>query len=390
MAFSHLSDDKASLIEMIQGMPEIKLQGSQLKRRWKWANIQSKLFSVQMQSLRIVQYQEAGALSINRLKDILITFVAAKAVLDGGITLGMMLAIQYIIGQLNGPLAQLVGFARSAQDAHISMERLSEIHNTENEELESDSKVRNVPVGDIVIDKLSFQYSPISKLVLNDISVVIPKHKTTAIVGHSGSGKTSLLKLLLGFYPPSSGQIKIGNIHLAHADMKAWRNKCGAVMQEGFIFSDTIANNIAESDDKIDYQKLNQAVAIANLESFLQQLPLGIQTMVGAQGNGLSQGQKQRLLIARAAYKNPDFIFFDEATNALDAINEKEIMEKLDVFLKGKTVVIVAHRLSTVRHADHILVMDKGSIVEQGNHHELIEKKGFYFTLIQNQLELGK
>ena len=390
MAFSHLSEDKASLIEMIQGMPEIKLQGSQLKRRWKWANIQSKLFSVQMKSLSIVQYQEAGALSINRLKDILITFVAAKAVLDGGITLGMMLAIQYIIGQLNGPLAQLVGFVRSAQDAHISMERLSEIHNTENEELPMASKVRNVPPGDIVIDELSFQYSPILELVLNEISLVMPRNKTTAIVGNSGSGKTTLLKLLLGFYPPTSGHIKIGSINLAHTDMKAWRGKCGAVMQEGFIFSDTIANNIAESDDKIDYEKISRAVVIANLESFLQKLPLGIHTMVGGQGNGLSQGQKQRLLIARAAYKNPDFIFFDEATNALDAINEKEIMEKLDVFLEGKTVVIVAHRLSTVRHADNIIVLDKGRIVEQGNHNELIERKGFYFTLIQNQLELGK
>ena len=389
MAFSHLSDDKASLIEMIQGMPEIKLQGSQLKRRWKWANIQSKLFTVQMKSLSIVQYQEAGALSINRLKDILITFVAAKAVLDGGITLGMMLAIQYIIGQLNGPLAQLIGFVRSAQDAHISMERLSEIHNAENEESVLEQKIRNVPNGDIIVDGLSFQYNPISEMVLDDISLVMPQHKTTAIVGNSGSGKTTLIKLLLGFYPPTAGHIKIGNIGLAQADMNAWRSKCGAVMQEGFIFSDTIANNIAESDDKIDYEKIRSAAEIANLEGFLQKLPLGVHTMVGAQGNGLSQGQKQRLLIARAAYKNPNFIFFDEATNSLDANNEKQIMQKLNSFLEGKTVVIVAHRLSTVKHADNIVVLNQGKIVEQGNHEELIKMKGFYFTLVQNQLELG-
>ena len=389
MAFSHLSDDKASLIEMIQGMSEIKLQGSQLKRRWKWANIQSKLFAVQMKSLSIVQYQEAGALSINRLKDILITFIAAKAVLDGQITLGMMLAIQYIIGQLNGPLAQLVGFVRSAQDAHISMERLSEVHNTDSEETLEETKLRDIPSGDIEIEGLSFQYSPISELVLDDISLVIPHAKTTAVVGNSGSGKTTLIKLLLGFYPPSAGLIKIGNTGLAQTDMNAWRSKCGAVMQEGFIFSDTIANNIAESDDKVDHRKIRNALDIANLNQFIQTLPLGIQTMVGAQGNGLSQGQKQRLLIARAAYKNPDFIFFDEATNSLDANNEKEIMQKLNGFLKGKTVVIVAHRLSTVKHADNIVVLDKGKIVERGNHEELIKRKGFYFTLVQNQLELG-
>ena len=390
MAFAHLSEDKASLIEMIQGMAEIKLQGSQLKRRWKWANIQSKLFSVQMKALSIAQYQEAGALSINRLKDILITFVAAKAVLDGQITLGMMLAIQYIIGQLNGPLAQLIGYVRSAQDAQIGMERLSEIHNADNEADTAQNKLRNIPDGNIHIEAVSFQYSPISEHVLQDVSLLLPQGKMTAIVGNSGSGKTTLIKLLLGFYPPTSGHINVGDISLSQMDLSAWRSKCGAVMQEGFIFSDTIANNIAESDDKVDLGKLREALEIANLKEFIQKLPLGIDTKIGAEGNGLSQGQKQRILIARTVYKNPSFIFFDEATNALDANNEKDIMNKLNGFLEGKTRLVVAHRLSTVKHADNIVVLEQGRIVEEGNHQELIKKRGFYFTLVQNQLELGE
>ncbi len=388
-AFQQLSDNQDSLIEIIQGMPEIKLQGSQLKRRWKWASIQAQLFRTQMKSLAISQYQDAGALSINRLKDIIITFIAAKSVLDGQITLGMMLAIQYIIGQLNGPLQQLVGFIRSAQDASISLERLSEIHNSQNEEAENDHKVDIIPDGDIQLQNLSFKYTPIGDDVLKNVTLTIPRGKTTAIVGTSGSGKTTLIKLLLGFYPPTNGKIMIGNTNLPNIFQKIWRAQCGVVMQDGFIFSDTIANNIAESDDITNYEKVHKAIKTANIHDFIESLPMGLNTKIGAKGNGVSQGQKQRLLIARAVYKNPEFLFFDEATNALDANNESIIMKNLDEFFNGKTVVVVAHRLSTVKNADQIIVLENGEITEQGTHVELVGRKGAYYTLVKNQLELG-
>lgn len=388
-AFQQLSVNQDTLIEMIQGMPEIKLQGSQQKRRWKWAEIQAKLFKVHISSLSIAQYQDAGALSITRLKDILITFIAAKAVVDGQMTLGMMLAIQYIIGQLNGPLQQFIGFVRSAQDAKISLERLNEIHNSTNEEDENILKAVDVPDGDILINNLSFRYTPITDLVLKDVSITIPKGKITAIVGTSGSGKTTLLKLLLGFYPPTKGDIKIGHSDLQNIRLKIWREQCGVVMQEGYIFSDTIANNIAESDDKINQEKLINAVTVANIREFIETLPLGYNTMIGAKGNGISQGQRQRMFIARAVYKNPEFIFFDEATNSLDANNEKIIMENLSAFFQNKTVIVVAHRLSTVKNADQIIVLEDGAVAEYGNHDSLVEKRGAYYTLVKNQLELG-
>lgn len=389
-AFQQLSDNQDSLIEIIHGMPEIKLQGSQLKRRWKWANIQAKLFRTQMKALKISQYQDAGALSINQLKDILITFFAAKLVLDGSMTLGMMLAIQYIIGQLNGPLQQLIGFIRSAQDAKISLERLSEIHSTKNEEKIEEIKLSEIPGGDIVIENLSFRYTPISGEVLKDINLTIPRGKTTAIVGTSGSGKTTLIKLLLGFYEPTKGNIRIGSQNIETIYKKVWRQQCGVVMQEGFIFSDTIANNIAESDDITNISKVLLAANTANIMDFIQSLPLGLNTKIGAKGNGISQGQKQRLFIARAVYKDPLFLFFDEATNSLDANNEKIIMNNLNIFLKGKTSVVVAHRLSTVKNADQIVVLENGRIVEQGSHKKLVKKKGKYYELVKNQLELGK
>jgi len=285
-------------------MPEIKLQGSQLKRRWNWAGIQAKLFRTQMKSLSISQYQDAGALSINQLKDILITFFAAKLVLDGAMTLGMMLAIQFIIGQLNGPLQQLIGFIRSAQDAKISLERLSEIHAAENEENVEAVKIAEIPAGDIEIKNLTFQYTPISEEVLKEINLTIPRGKTTAIVGASGSGKTTLIKLLLGFYKVNKGSIKIGGQGLDTIYQKIWREQCGVVMQEGYIFSDTIANNIAESDDYPNISNVLDAVKQANIMDFVEDLPLGLNTMIGARGNGISQGQKQRLFIARAIYKN--------------------------------------------------------------------------------------
>ena len=388
-AFQQLSDNQDSLIEIIQGMPEIKLQGSQLKRRWKWAVIQAKLFRTQMKSLAISQYQDAGALSINQLKDIIITFIAAKAVLDGQLTLGTMLAIQYIIGQMNAPLQQLVGFIRTAQDASISLERLSEIHVSENEENIDENKLNVVPDGDIIIENLYFRYTPISDEVLTDINLIIPKGKTTAIVGTSGSGKTTLIKLLLGFYQPTEGKIKIEYTPLNQIYQNVWRQQCGVVMQDGYIFSDTIANNIAESDENTDYMKVISAATSANIFDFIESLPLGLQTMIGSKGNGVSQGQKQRLLIARAIYKNPEFLFFDEATNALDANNERIIMQNLDEFLKGKTAIVVAHRLSTVKNADQIVVLENGKIVEIGTHQELVQKNGNYYTLVKNQLELG-
>lgn len=389
MAFQQMSDNQDSLIEIIQGMPEIKLQGSEQKRRWKWATIQAKLFRVQMKSLTISQYQDAGGLFINQLKDILITFMAAKAVLDGQMTLGMMLAVQYIIGQLNSPLQQLIGFIRSAQDATISLERLAEVHNQGNEEENNLVRSNIIPEGDIKIENLCFSYTPISAEVLKEINLTIPRGKITAIVGTSGSGKTTLIKLLLGFYNPFRGMIKVGNIPFDSIHRKTWRDRCGVVMQDGFIFSDTMSNNIAESAENVDFLKLIQAANTANIMEFINSMPLGFNTKIGAKGNSISQGQKQRFLIARAVYKDPEFIFFDEATNALDANNEKIIMENLKEFFINKTVIVVAHRLSTVKNADQIVVLEDGKIVEIGNHKELVKTKGAYFTLVKNQLELG-
>ncbi|MCB9048444.1 MAG: peptidase domain-containing ABC transporter [Lewinellaceae bacterium] len=392
-AFQQMSDNQDTLIELINGMQEIKLQNSQEKRRWRWADIQAKLFRVQISALSITQYQDAGASFISQLKDILITFIAAKAVISGQMTLGMMLAVQYILGQLNTPLQQLVGFVRSAQDARISLERLGEIHQQPAEDVAEPGQSNMVPGGDIKIEHLYFRYNKLNDWTLEDVNLCIPRGKVTAIVGVSGSGKTTLLKLLLGFYPPEKGQIKIGSVNLNQIQARVWRRHCGVVMQDGYIFSDTIANNIAESDGsyfggrKID--QLQQAVHVANIDGFIEELPLGYNTMIGAKGNGVSQGQRQRLLIARAVYKDPEFLLFDEATNALDANNERVIMEKLERFFEGRTVVVVAHRLSTVRNADKILVLDKGRVVEEGCHQSLVGQKGVYYTLVKNQLELG-
>ena len=301
----------------------------------------------------------------------------------------MMLAIQYIIGQLNAPLQQLIGFIRAAQDAKISLERLSEIHSTEEEEDVNIQKLSEVPSGDIEIKNLSFQYTPILDEVLSDINLVIPRGKTTAIVGTSGSGKTTLIKLLLGFYKPTKGRITVADQDLSTIYQKVWREQCGVVMQEGFVFSDTIANNIAESDDTTNISKVLAAATSANILYFINTLPLGLNTMIGAKGNGISQGQKQRLFIARAIYKNPNILFFDEATNSLDANNERIIMGNLEKFLEDKTAIVVAHRLSTVKNADQIIVLENGKIAEQGNHKTLVSLKGKYFELVKNQLELG-
>lgn len=390
LRFKELAENQSTLIELIRGMQEIKLQGSEQKRRWQWTAIQSKLFRANIRSLAITQYQDTGAGLINQFKDILISFIAAKAVIDGQMTLGMMLAIQYIVGQLNGPLQQLVLFVRTAQDAQISLERLNEIHSQEEEETNShEQKIMELPKqADLVLSDLSFRYNALSDWVLKDINLTIPQNKITAIVGTSGSGKTSLVKLLLGFYQAEKGRIRVGGIALSNIKNSVWRSHCGAVMQDGYIFSDTIALNVAESDDRVDTQKLLNAVAIANIQDFVEELPKGFNTMIGAKGNGISQGQRQRLLIARTVYKDPRFIFFDEATNALDANNEKIIMKNMDRFFAGRTVVVVAHRLSTVKNADQIVVLNKGEIVEIGTHETLTAKQGAYYNLVKNQLEL--
>lgn len=386
--FNELSQNQNTLIELIQGMQEIKLQNSERKRRRLWTNVQARLFHTNIRSLVITQYQDIGANSINQLKDIFISFVAAKAVIDGKMTLGMMLAIQYIVGQLNAPLQQMISFIRTAQDAQISLDRLVEISEKKEENQEQQFDI--LPEKeDIQVENLSFRYNQLDEDVLKDITLTIPKGKVTAIVGTSGSGKTTLVKLLLGFYKAQKGNIRLGGLPLHLLRKSLWRSRCGAVMQDGYIFSDTIANNISESDDTVDKSKLLLAVKMANIQEFVEGLPLSYNTMIGARGNGISQGQRQRLLIARAIYKNPDFLFFDEATNALDAKNERVIVENLNRFFAGKTVVVVAHRLSTVKNADQIVVLEKGELKEIGTHKELVAKKGIYFRLVKDQLELG-
>lgn len=389
--FAQLADNQSKLIQLINGMQEIKLNNYERQKRWEWERIQARLFKVNISNLSLQQYQQAGSVFINETKNIVITVLAATAVVHGNMTLGMMLAVQYIIGQMNSPLDQMIEFMQISQDAKISLERLSEIHNHPDEEQDQGGKLSALPaVPDIHISDLIFQYEgPHSPKVLNNINLVIPQGKVTAIVGTSGSGKTTLVKLLLGFYPPVSGTIKVGDSDLSDYRQHWWRDKCGAVMQDGFIFSDTIANNIGIGLDEIDKERLNYAVRMANIQEFIETLPLNYNTKIGPEGVGLSQGQKQRILIARAIYKNPDFIFFDEATNALDANNEKVILENLDEFFAGKTVIVVAHRLSTVKNAHQIIVLEKGSIVEIGSHEELTAKQGAYYNLVKNQLELG-
>ena len=391
-AFQQHSATQDSLIEIVQGMTEIKLQGSQLKRRWRWAEIQAKLFRVQMSALRIGQWQEAGGSTINQTKNIVITVIAATGVIRGELTLGMMLAIQYIIGQLNGPLEQMIQFVRSGQDAKISLDRLGEIHAVAEED--GLNRATSAPAsppksGDLLFQNISFKYNALAEEVLRDVTLLIPQGKTTAIVGTSGSGKTTLLKLLLGFYPPTKGKLTVAGRDLTQLDQQAWRDRCGVVMQDGFIFSDTIANIVSESADWPETDRLNEALHVANIEDFVNELPLGMNTMIGARGNGVSQGQRQRLLIARAVYKDPDYVFLNEATNSLDANNERTIVNRLNEFLQDKTVVVVAHRLSTVSHADNIVVLEQGRVVEQGTHQELTAARGHYYILVKNQLELG-
>jgi ATP-binding cassette subfamily B protein len=389
--FAQMASNQSNVIQLITGMQEIKLNNCEKQKRWEWERIQAMLFKISIKGLMLGQYQQGGAVLINGAKNVTITFFTAKAVIDGQMTLGMMLAVQYIIGQLNSPIDQLIGFMQSWQDAKISLERLGEIQEKDAEDSVDNFSLNELPVTkDLSLNGVSFQYEgPHSPFVLKDVNLKIPANKVTAIVGTSGSGKTTLLKLLLGFYKPIEGEIVVGNTRIETINCHVWRQHTGAVMQDGFIFSDTIANNITVSDETVDKEKLFHAVTVANIREFIESLPLGYNTKIGGEGHSISQGQKQRILIARVVYKNPDFIFFDEATNALDANNERAIMENLDEFFKGKTVVVVAHRLSTVKNADNIIVLEKGMIVEQGKHLELSKLKGSYYHLVKNQLELG-
>jgi ATP-binding cassette subfamily B protein len=394
--FALASQNQSSLIQLVQSVPELKLNNAEIKKRWEWENLQVKNFHLSVKGLALQQYQQTGAMLINEGKNIVISFLAATAVVNGQMTLGAMMALQYIIGQLNSPVEQLIQFMQHYQDAQISLERLNEIHEIDDEETTQKPLLHILPENqDIVLKNLTFTYTGAgNEPVLKNVNLTIPQGRITAIVGTSGSGKTTLLKLLLKFYKPQSGEIRLGNVSLENISHRLWRSKCGTVMQEGVIFSDSIAENIAFSDEFPNTKKLLHAVKVANIQTFIEELPLSYNTKIGAEGSGISQGQKQRLLIARAVYKNPDFIFFDEATNALDANNESVIMANLDEFFEGgstgrKTVIVVAHRLSTVKNADQIVVMEKGEIVEVGTHAELTQRHGKYFELVKNQLELG-
>ena len=379
--------------QLITGMQEIKLQGCEQRKRWEWEDVQADLFDVNMQSLNLRQNQEAGGIFINELKNILVTVLAATAVINGSLTLGMMLSIQYIIGQLNSPVEQLMSFIYQWQDVSISLDRMNEIHTQQNDEGTGRSIAalpRDVET-DIHIRNVCFRYDGARPdYVLEGIDLHIPQGKVTAIVGASGSGKTTLIKLLLGYYMPNEGELLVGGENLSQFNPAWWRTQCGAVMQEGYLFSDTIARNIAVSDDEIDTDRLRHAAQTAHIAEYIEGLPLGYNTKIGQDGQGVSQGQRQRILIARVVYKNPPFVFLDEATNALDANNERAIVENLSEFYKGKTVVVVAHRLSTVKHADRIVVLEGGRIAETGTHAELTTRKGRYYELVRNQLELGK
>lgn len=391
--FNQSAAEQSNIVQLIQGMQEIKLNNCEQEKRWEWERIQMRLFRINIKSLRLGQLQQVGQLCFSQLTNIIITFIAARAVVEGKMSLGQMMSLTYIIGQVSAPIADFIGFAQQFQDARISMERLNEVHQLKGEDCSShsDSDGQNITIcGDIVLHDVSFSYSGAPRgYALENVSLVVPEGRVTAVVGASGSGKTTLIKLLQGFYPPLQGEITVGSKQLCGISPRQWRSQTGSVLQDGFIFSDTIARNIAVTGE-IDNQRLHHAAEMACIHDYIASLPLGYHTKIGMEGNGLSQGQRQRILIARAVYKNPDYIFLDEATNALDANNERAILNNLHEFYKGKTVVVAAHRLSTVTAADNIVVLERGRVVEQGTHRQLVEKHGLYYQLVKNQLELGE
>lgn len=387
--FAHQSQERSKTLEIVSGMQEIKINSAENQKTKEWEDIQEKLYKTQVEVLKTEQWQSVGSTLIGQLKDIFITFFSATLVIQNKLTIGEMISIQYIVGQLNVPLSQLITFVRSVQDTRISVERLNEIHSKNNEDGDVKKDTVKIESNSIKCENISFTYFGTEKSIFENLSLQIPKNKITAIVGTSGSGKTTLIKLLLKFYNPTSGVIWWNNMDIKNIISEDWRKSIGVVMQDGFIFNDTIGKNITIGSDVLDKKRLDFAVKTANLQSFIADLPLQLNTLIGNDGNGISGGQKQRILIARAVYKNPEFIFFDEATSALDAENEKIVHNNLQEFFKGKTVVIVAHRLSTVKNADNIVVLKKGEIAEQGNHFDLVSKRSYYYNLVKNQLELG-
>ena len=378
------------VIQIAEHSTEIKINNLEQKKQWDWEKSRLEIYNLNLKLLNLTQTQNIGTAIIDRLKNVFITFFAAKAVIDGEMTLGMMLSAQYIIGQMNGPVSKMIGFIQSYQNAKISLERVSEVVFEEEEEKKYEGLEMPMPMlnSSITFKNVSYKYHPNSPEVLKNINLTIPEGKTTAIVGQSGSGKTTLMKLLLRLYSGYDGDIMIGNTNIKSINLHNWRNQCGAVIQEGKIFNDTILQNIVLDDEKINTDKLKEVISLANLNEFIDQTPQKLYTVIGQGGNGISGGQKQRILIARAMYKNPSVLFFDEATNSLDTKNENEITENLNSFSKGKTTVVIAHRLSTVRNAEQIVVLDKGEIKECGTHEELLQKGGIYFRLVSNQLEL--
>lgn len=386
--FYQSSVEQSRLIQLVQGMQDIKLNNCERQKRWEWERIQMHLFRISVKGLKVGQIQQSGSVLFTQTTHILISFIAAQGVVEGEMTLGMMMSLTYIIGQVSAPISEFIGFAQSLQDARISLERLNEIHAQDDEEKDIETKMPHLPADhSIRIENLTYSYSGAARdYALKNVTIDIPQHKVTAIVGESGCGKTTLIKLLQGFYLPNEGNIKVGGINLNQINPHLWRKVTGSVMQESFIFSDTIANNIALSTDEVDVERMLHAASMAHIDEFIATLPLGYNTRIGMEGNGISAGQRQRILLARAIYKDPEYIFLDEATNSLDATNERLIMDNLRRYYRGKTVVVSAHRLSTIWDADQIIVMRRGEVAERGTHEELLRLQGDYYRLVKNQL----